>query len=288
MKNKHTIHLFKLSLATLFISTSGALGRFIDMPTPVIIWWRSALALVFLYIFCRYKRINLKLNSKDIPTFIISALFLGAHWITYFYALKLSNVAIGMLSLYTFPVITALLEPLFVKVKFDPMHIVLGFIVLLGIYILAPEFSLESTHVKGILLGLLSAVFYALRILILKQHVIQYNGTMLMLYQILILTIVLSPVLYVMDTSGINTQFPYVLLLALVTTAIGHTMFVRSLKYFSASSASIINSMLPIYGILIAYIFLNEIPSKNNLIGGLLIFSTVIIEGLRSKKKKQS
>ncbi|VAV83083.1 Permease of the drug/metabolite transporter (DMT) superfamily, partial [hydrothermal vent metagenome] len=94
MKNKHTIHLFELSLATLFISTSGALGRFIDMPTPVIIWWRSALALVFLYIFCRYKRINLKVNSKDIPTFIISALFLGAHWITYFYALKLSNVAI--------------------------------------------------------------------------------------------------------------------------------------------------------------------------------------------------
>ena len=288
MKNKHTIHLFELSLATLFISTSGTLGRFIDMPTPVIIWWRSALALIFLYIFCRYKKINLKLNSKDIPTFIISALFLGAHWITYFYALKLSNVAIGMLSLYTFPVITVLLEPLFVKVKFDPIHIVLGFIVLLGIYILAPEFSLESTHVKGILLGLLSAIFYALRILILKQHVTQYNGTMLMLYQILILTIVLSPVLYVMDTSGINTQFPYVLLLALVTTAIGHSMFIHSLKYFSASSASIINSMLPIYGILIAYIFLNEIPSKNTLIGGLLIFSTVIIEGLRSKKKKQS
>ncbi len=286
MKNKHTKHLFELSLATLFISTSGVLGRFIDMPTPVIIWWRSALALVFLYIFCRYKKINLKLNSKDIPTFIISALFLGAHWITYFYALKLSNVAIGMLSLYTFPVITALLEPLFVKVKFDPMHILLGFIVLLGIYILAPEFSLESAHIKGILLGLLSAVFYALRILILKQHVIQYNGTMLMLYQILVLTIVLSPVLYLMDTSEINTQFPYLLILALVTTAIGHTMFVRSLNYFSASSASIINSMLPIYGILIAYFFLNEIPSKNTFIGGLLIFSTVIIEGLRSKKKQ--
>jgi drug/metabolite transporter (DMT)-like permease len=289
VKNKHTIHLFELSFATLFISTSGALGRFIDMPTPVIIWWRSALALVFLYVFCRYKKINLKLHSKkDMPTFIISALFLGGHWITYFYALKLSNVAIGMLSLYTFPVITALLEPLFVKVKFDPMHIVLGFLVLLGIYILAPEFSLESSHVKGILLGLLSAIFYALRILILKQHVKQYNGTMLMLYQILILTIVLSPVLYLMDTSGINTQFPYVLILALVTTAIGHSMFVNSLKYFSASSASIISSLLPIYGILIAYIFLNEIPSRNTFIGGLLIFSTVVIEGLRTTRKDQS
>lgn len=286
MKNKHTIHVFELSLATLFISTSGALGKFIDMPTPVIIWWRSALALIFLYIFCRYKKINLKLKTKDAPAFIISALFLGAHWITYFYALKLSNVAIGLLSLYTFPVITTFLEPLFIKVKFDPLHIVLGFIVLLGIYILVPEFNFESSHVKGILLGILSAICYSLRILILKRHVIHYNGTMLMLYQLLILTIVLSPFLYIMDTSGINTQFPYILLLAFVTTAIGHTMFVNSLNFFSASTTSIISSLLPIYGILIAYIFLKEIPNKNIFLGGLLIFSTVVIEGVRSKNKK--
>ena len=172
---------------------------------------------------------------------------MGGHWITYFYALKFSNVAIGMLSLYTFPVITALLEPFFIKIKLDPIHIFLGFIVLVGIYILAPEFNLESTYVQGILLGLLSALFYSLRILILKQHVINYNGSMLMMYQLLILTIVLAPFLYLMDTSGIRTQFPYVLLLAIVTTAIGHTMFVHSLKHFSSSTASIMTSALPVY-----------------------------------------
>jgi len=44
---------------------------------------------------------------------------MGGHWITYFYALKLSNVAIGMLSLFAYPIFTALLEPFFIKVKFD-------------------------------------------------------------------------------------------------------------------------------------------------------------------------
>ena len=274
-----------LNLATLFISTSGALGKFIEMPTPVIIWWRSSLALLFLFAYCKLKKIDLKINSrKDLWTFILSALFMGGHWITYFYALKFSNVAIGMLSLYTFPVITALLEPFFIKIKLDPIHIFLGFIVLVGIYILAPEFNIESSHVQGILLGLLSALCYSLRILILKQHVINYNGSMLMMYQLLILTIVLSPFLYLMDTSGINTQFPYVLLLAIVTTAIGHTMFVHSLKHFSSSTASIMTSALPVYGIIIAYFFLDEIPSKNVFIGGFLIISTVLIEGIRSRK----
>jgi len=286
MKDKHYAHVLELGLATLFISTSGALGRYIDMPTPVIIWWRSALALLFLFLYCHWKNIDLNIKSKrDMRGFILSALFLGAHWITYFYSLKLSNVAIGMLSLHTFPIITTLLEPLFVRVKLDPVHIFLGIMVLFGIYLLAPEFDLDSSQVQGILLGILSALCYALRILILKRYVSHYNGTMLMLYQLIILAIVLSPVLALMDTTGIKSQYPYVFLLALLTTAIGHTMFVKSLKYFSASSATIISSTLPVFGIIIAYYFLNEVPKLNTILGGTLIVSTVVIEGIRSKNK---
>ena len=41
--------------------------------------------------------------------------------------------------------------------------------VLLGIYILAPEFNLENSDIKGLLFGLLSALFFALRNIISKQ-----------------------------------------------------------------------------------------------------------------------
>ena len=285
MKDQHIKQLFELVLATLFISTSGALGKFIDMPPPVTIWWRAFLAAIFIYIFCRVRKISLRIDSKkDLFTFIISALFMGAHWITYFYALKFSNVALGMLSLFTFPVITALLEPLFFKVKMNPIHLVLGVIVLFGIYILAPDFDLQSTQVKGILLGVLSALFYSLRLLLLKRYTSKYHGSMLMFYQIFILSIVLLPVLFMMDTSGIQTQFPAVFLLALLTTAIGHTLFLQSLKHFSVGTASIISSIQPVFGIIIAYIFLNEIPTWNTFWGGLLILSTVVIESIRSGK----
>ena len=285
-EKSHVNHLLLLTAATLFISTSGALGKFINMSPPVIIWWRAALAAVFLFIFCLYKGIGLKIkNSKDRRTFIIAALLMGGHWVTYFYALKLSNVAIGMLSIFTFPVMIALLEPLFSKTKLDPIHIVLGLMVLLGIYILAPDFNLESSQLQGILFGLLSALCYALRILILKGQVANYNGTMLMFYQALIVTILLAPILYVMDSSNIKTQYPYVIMLALLTTAIGHTMFVNSLKYFKASTASIIGSAQPVFGIIIAYFFLNEIPTIHTFVGGTLILATVVIESIRSKSK---
>ena len=284
MKSQHSKHLFQLLLATLFISTSAPLGKFIAMPPPVIIWWRCALSMVFLYLFCRYTKIDLRIKSrKDGLTFFIGSLFLGAHWITYYYALKFSNVAIGMLSLYTYPVITSLLEPIFIKVKLNPIHILLGLIVLLGIYILAPDFDLQSSHFKGILFGLMSSVFYAIRILMLKQHIVKYDGIMLMFYQVFILSIVLFPVLFFMDTSNIQTQFPYIIVLALVSTVFGHTMMVQSFKYFAVSTSSIISSAQPVYGIIIAYFFLNEIPTWNTFFGGLLILSTVVIESVRSR-----
>ena len=286
MKNKHLNHIFELLLATLFISTSGVLGKYIQMPPPVIVWWRSFLAMVLLYIYCKYKQINLKITSpKDIGTFVLGAVFMGAHWITYFYALKRSNVALGMLSLYTFPVITAFLEPLFLKTKFNPIHIVLGVIVLCGIYILAPEFNLESAHMQGIGFGLISALCYSLRILIMKQQIATYNATALMFYQVLFISILLVPTLFFMNTANIETQYPYVLLLALLTTAIGHTLMVQKLHYFSVATASIISSVQPIFGIVLAFLFLSEVPTPKTFFGGLLILSTVVIESIRSKKK---
>ena len=279
MENSHFKNLSILIFASLFISTSGALGKFISLPTPVIIWGRCFVGMIALFIYCKVQGVAiLRLSKKERFRFFLSALFLGAHWITYFYALKASNVAIGMLSLFTFPVLTALLEPLFGKEKFKPIHVLLGCMILLGIYILAPDLDFENSHIKGILFGLLSALFYSLRNLILKQYTNKYNGSMLMLFQLIILSVVLIPVLFNFDISRIGTQYPYVILLGVLTTAIGHTLFVKSLKHFTASTASIIGSVQPIFGIIIAFIFLSEIPNLNTAIGGLLILTTVVIE----------
>ncbi|WP_298551573.1 DMT family transporter [uncultured Algibacter sp.] len=286
MKNQHTNHLLLLALATVLISTSGTLGKFINLPTPVTIWSRSAIAAFFLFIYCIYKKYSIKIKSKkDTPTIILGAVLLGAHWLTYFYALKLSNVALGMLSMFTFPVMTALLEPFFTKSKFNPIHVLLAIIVLIGIYILAPEFSFENTQLKGICFGLISALCYSLRNLILKRHVNQYNGTVLMTQQVLIVSVLLLPIMFAMNTENISTQFPYLIILGLVTTAIGHSLFIGSLKHFSVSTASIIGSAQPICGIVIAFFSLNEIPTLNTFIGGSLILATVVIESVRSRKR---
>ncbi|ELR68552.1 Permeases of the drug/metabolite transporter (DMT) superfamily [Fulvivirga imtechensis AK7] len=285
LKENHFKHILDLNLAMLLMSTSGALGRFIDMAPPVTIWWRCILAAIFLWVFCRWRKVDLSVNlSIDGKAFIVASILLGGHWITYFYALHLSNVAIGMLSLFTYPVFTALLEPMLLKTKFHPTHLWLGILALIGIYLLAPDLDLSNSHTRGIAFGLLSSLLYALRNLLLKKKVSRYNGSVLMFYQLAIVTLLLWPVLFIFDSLDITRQWPAVVTLALITTAIGHTLFVVGLKHFSVTTASIISSSQPIYGIIIGFIFLNEIPQWRTVLGGALILATVIIESTRSYK----
>lgn len=286
MKTGHLKNLTELNLALLLISTSGVLGRYISIPPPVTIWFRCIIAVVIIGIYCRYRKVNLAIfNKADLKTIALSGLFLGAHWITYFYSLQLSNVAIAMLSLFTFPIITTFLEPIFFKSKLNRKHIILGVVVLIGISFLTPELDLENKYTKGIALGLISALCYALRNLILKQKISIYNESMLMFYQLGTLSLVLLPVIFIFEFAPSTTEVPAILILGVFTTAIGHTLFVKSFKHFSISSASIMSSIQPIYGIILAFFILNEIPTLYTVIGGALILSTVLIESIQSGNK---
>lgn len=287
MKNQHLKHILELNIAILLVSTSGVLGRFISMPPPVTIWFRCVFAAIILGAYCWHQKIDLKIYGKrDFKAILLSSFFMGAHWITYFYALHLSSVAIGMLSLFTYPVITALLEPLFFKTTLNKMHILLGIIALIGIYFLAPEFNLNSNITKGVLFGLLSSVFYAFRNIMMKQKIARYQGSMLMFYQLVIISLMLWPVIFLFRPQPTSEDWMAILALALFTTAVGHTLFVRSFKNFSIGTASIMSSIQPVYGVLFGLFLLHEIPSENTLIGGFLILSTVVIESVQSNKRK--
>lgn len=284
MKNLPLRYLVELNIALLLVSTSGALGKYVQTPPALTIWWRAFFAFFCLIGFIIIKKINFKIASKDRKTILLSGLLMGAHWVTYFYALQLSNVAIGMLAMFTYPVITVLLEPLFFKIKLQVNNVLLGFLIVLGIYFLAPEFSLENNQTKGVLFGIVSAVFYSLRNIIMKQKVNKYHGSTLMAYQMLIMVIFLVPVLFIYPNATFTSKdWLGLAALAILTTSFGHTLFVISMKHFSISAVSIISSIQPVYGILFGFLFLGEIPSIKTFLGGTLILLTVIIKSLQTK-----
>ena len=286
MKNQHLKNILELNIGIVFVSTSGVLGRSILFPPEITIWWRCVFAAIFIGIFCWYKKYDIKIKSrKDAYSLLLSGFLLGAHWVTYFYALHLSNVAIGMLSLFTYPVITALLEPVFFKTKLSKNQLILSGLVLVGIYFLTPELNFENNDTKGVLVGVISAVFYALRNILTKRNISHYNASKVMFYQLIVVVLLLWPVTISFEYTD-SSNWIKIVSLALITTAIGHTLFVNSFKNFTITAVSIMSSMSPIYGIIFGMLFLTEIPSLSTFFGGTLILTTVVIESYQSAKKR--
>jgi len=238
---------------------------------------------LFLGLFCWWQGLSFKLpHRKNRAIIFLSGLLFTAHWITYFYALYWSNVPIAMLSIFTYPAMTTLLEPLLLKQKFQSVHVLLGILVLIGIYFLVPEsFSLLDGKTAGLLMGLASALVYSLRNILMKTQVNSVDGSVLMTYQAAIAAVVLLPVLFVYPPIPPANQFPFLIGLGLITTAVGHTLFLRSFQRFSISTASLISSVQPVYGIGFGMLFLGEFPEWRSVFGGLLILSTVVIEARR-------
>ena len=284
-KKQYLKNLVQLNFAVLIISTSGTLGRYIELSVPVIIFLRAFIGGSFLYIFCKWKKLSFKINVKDYKTIFFSGVLMGMHWITYFISLKLSSVAIGMLSVFTYPIITSFLEPIMLNSKFKKSNLLLGLMVLIGIYFLAPEISMKNDQFIAVGFGIFSALCYSIRNIYMKAKSSEYEGSILMVYQLIIVTILLSPVFYFYDVNGLGVSLPAILILALLTTAIGHTLFVYSFRNFSISAASIISGVQPIYGIIIGMIVLGEYPGVRTIIGGSVILGTVLIESIRSFKE---
>lgn len=191
-----------------------------------------------------------------------------------------------MLSMFTYPVITVILEPFYLKQKISPIQIPIALIAFLGIYIMLPSFNIRNENTLGIIIGIISGFLYACRNLILKKHAYDTDGMVVISHQLKVVAILTLPFLFFVPFTfiEIKSYWYYLLFLGLVTTALGHTFFVKSLRHFSASTVSIMSNFTPVVGIMLGIIFLQENPSVNILLGGSLILITALLEVWMSMK----
>jgi drug/metabolite transporter (DMT)-like permease len=283
-KNKY-YPLLELNLSFILMSTSGLFGKIIPLNPSVTILIRCLIAGFMLL---GYLRLRGGLNiswKRDRWFFLISSVLLAIHWVSYFQAIKMAGVALAMLSLFSYPIITSILEPLFFKTKHSWFEILFSLIVLGGLALIVPEFSFGNRAVQGVLLGLVSALLYAIRNIMNRQHITIYSGTTIMCYQLLISAAILLPALWIYPPEISVSTWSNLVLLSLVTTAIAHTLFVQSLSNFTASTVSILSCLTPAYGILWAVWLTDEKLDEGTIWGGLIILLATFAQSVRHIQK---
>lgn len=225
-------------------------------------------------------------SKKDAALIMTTGVLLGIHWVTLFHSVQVSSVAIGSLSMGTIPLFVSFLEPLFTKSKLRSKDLIAALAVLIGIIIITPEISLENSTFLGIMWGLVSAFTMALRSVITKNFRDRYSASQLMMYQIAVVCLMLTPFALHTAPDFSKQDIVYVSLLALVVTAGGHTLMVKSLEHLKASTVSIIGSIQPAYSILYALLLLGEVPALRTVIGGLIIMYAAISETYQHSRSK--
>ena len=278
----------ELNLSFILMSTSGLFGKIIPLAPALTIFFRCLFAGAILLLYLGITSNVGSPNKRDRGFFLLSSMLLTLHWISYFQAIKMAGVALGMLSLFTYPIITAILEPFFFKTRHSIYELVFSLLALAGLAIIVPEFSFDNQSMQGVLLGLFSAVLYAIRNVMNRQYLVRYSGTRIMCYQLILSTIFLLPVLLIYPLEISSVTWRNLTLLALVTTAIAHTLFVIGHKNFTASTVSILSCLTPVYGIIWAVLLTDESLNEQVIWGGTIIILTTLGLSVRHYRMKSN
>ncbi|MCK8126316.1 EamA family transporter [Pseudoalteromonas sp. S1610] len=280
--------LIYLHIAVLLFGGTALFAKLISLNALDITAYRAAIAGVAICVLLTLQKKPIKLHhAKDYVIAILLGVAVGIHWVTYFAGMQLAGITVGMLAFFTYPVITVFLEPLFNKSKPKTKDIISAVVVIIGIYLLIPNVNLGDDITLGVVTGVVSALFFAIRNITHKRYFSEYGGPQTMFYQTLVASLMLCAFIEVPITQINDTDLILLLIAGVVFTAMPHSLFAASLKHLSAATAGLISCLQPLYGTILAIIILHERPSVMTLIGGALIVSAACFETWSISRKKQ-
>tara|TARA_B100000927_G_C16410873_1_gene447284 strand:+ start:248 stop:1132 length:885 start_codon:yes stop_codon:yes gene_type:complete len=277
---KHFIHLHFLVFIAGF---TAVLGELISNSSVSIVWHRMLIASILTIFFILLKKKSLKINLKQLLKFSFLGLIIALHWITFFEGIEQSNISVTLAMFSTAAFFTSFLEPLFFKRKIIFYEIILGLLVVVGVYLI---FNAEFNFINGIILGILSA-FFASLFSVLNGVMIQNDSAIKISFYEFVSGVIFITI-YLIFTDNINTlnienylslNYLYIFILGSVCTAYAFIASVYLLKFITPYSVVLTYNLEPIYGILLALLFFgdNEKMSFQFYIGLFLILSSVLI-----------
>lgn len=283
--------LIELHLAVLMFGGTALFSKLIPLSALDITFWRCIVAALILALLIKFSRKPLSLEHKhDYLIAIALGIIVSLHWVTYFAAMQLSSVAIGMIAFFTYPVMTVIAEPLLTGNKIKLIDMISGILVFIGVILLIPEANFSNDTTLGIAIGILSAMLFTARNLLQKRYFTQYSGPHAMFYQTLVAAVFLMP-WHETPLNNITLDvWELIILLGIVFTAAPHALFTSALRQLSAKTVGLVSCLQPFYGAMLALMILGETLNLNTLLGGTIIVATAIFEthqshqSLRRKK----
>ena len=269
---------------------TAVIGKLITIDALPLVWYRMLMASLIILAYMFIRKFQLKVSPKTLLMLILGGIVVSLHWVTFFMAIKVSNVSIALATMSTGAFFTALLEPFWYGRKMVGYELVFGLIVMLGLYIM---FRVETGFLNGILLALVSSFLSATFSLINGKLTQEQRPSVISFYELGSGVLFLS--IYLVFSGSFDQKFfqlsvndwMYIFILASVCTAYAFIASVKILKYISPYTVMLTINLEPVYGIILAFLLLGESEKLNPLfyVGALLILTTVVANGILKNRK---
>ena len=284
VKFKNHLHLHFLVFIAGF---TAILGELITIQAIPLVWYRMTIAGILMFFFLRYKRIKLSIPLNVKIRFFLAGVVIALHWITFFAAIKTSNISITLAMFSTGAFFASLIEPLFYRRRIISYEIVFGLLVVIGVAMIV---QIEGEYFYGIILGILSAFLSSLFAVMNGKFVQNYNALTISFYEFISGILFISLFLLFDNENGFSSSFfnitfsdfIYLLILASVCTAYAFIASVYVMKHITPFSVVLTYNLEPVYGMIMAFIIF---PDKEKMpvvfyIGSSLILLTVLLNAI--------
>ena len=282
----------QLHIAIFLAGFTGVLGRLITINEGLLVWYRMFFAALFLFILSFFnRRIKLLPWRQALPLIGIGSI-VALHWVFFYGSVKYANVSVSLVCFSTMGFFSAFLDPLISKRKMDLLEILLGVMVMLGVYLI---FHFDQGYRWGILYGIISSILAAIFTILNKKFVDKHDAQVITFYELgggwLSLNLILPFYLQFVEYSSLVPSFSdflWLLVLSLLCTVLAFNLSIRALKKISPFTVNLSYNLEPVYGILLAFVIYQEhLELGLSFYAGLfIIFLTVVLQSLRVWKTK--
>jgi drug/metabolite transporter (DMT)-like permease len=271
-----TSGLASLQTAVLLFGLAGLFGKLIEASPLIIVAGRTffaASALCALLAWNKSRRQTLS-STALLPALAAQGIILALHWWTFFHAIQISSVAVGLLGFAAFPMFVTLLEPLCFKEPFRRIDLLTAMVVMIGLIAVAWPVDVSVQRTWGVFWGAVSGFLFAILSLFNRKFVRSMSPIVMACIHNSVAFLVLLP-FAVFDSSWrlTWTQVGLLITLGVFCTALAHVLFINALKHIRAQLAGVIAALEPVYGIFFAFVLLGEKPGGTTLFGGALILA---------------
>jgi drug/metabolite transporter (DMT)-like permease len=277
---------------------TAILGRLIEVTALDLVWNRMVLALTLMWLWARWRQVPLKLPASSLLPLLATGGIIALHWVTFYHAIRISNISLTLAGLATSALWAALIKALMQRKKPGVREWILSLMAVAAMTLLVqvrtfPLYALGT----AVLSAVLAAWFAVLNAGFTKQHPPLLVACWEMLGGIAFLSLWL--ILQWSLGSGLageatHPSFPWpwlqpkpmdwfwLLVLAAVCTAYPFVASIRLMRQIDPFSFVLSVNMEPVYGIALGWLLFgqSELMSLPFYLGTALLLGSVVADAL--------